>query len=169
MTFLKHCLNILEVIDYLLKFLCIFIKYINKLNLLRTSSMKTKQFLSLTPRQQDTLVAVELMDVPKEAMLDAFSEGDNTLYARATVLEYTTRISCAWELVEKLRISVMPPGSSYANGEYGNSGLYDNVSEYSNIPVFWEAETTDGNHVYARTAALAICLAALKFVGVLED
>lgn len=79
------------------------------------------------------------------------------------VPDYSTSIESAWEVVEKLKMTVYAPGASFANGEYGN-GIEG-----------WSAEVgTDEAYGCERvydcaTAPLAICLAALAAIDKLKE
>lgn len=87
--------------------------------------------------------------------------------AYLNVLEYSTNITRAWDLVEKLKMSVHAPKAPYAHGEYANNDIR------------WMAEVLDskqpdaGYHytsvAYGDTAAHAICLAALASIGLYEQ
>lgn len=68
---------------------------------------------------------------------------------RSHVALYSTDIGAAWEIVEKMYMTIYTPGSSYASGEYGWGNSY-------------AAETRNGERSEASAAPLAICRAALK-------
>lgn len=81
---------------------------------------------------------------------------------RIPIPPYSTDIAAAWEVVEKLKMTVSAPTAPYADGEYANSSETE-----------WEVEVTklgssdwsDIVSARALTAPHAICLAALKAVG----
>lgn len=96
-------------------------------------------------------------------------------------------IGAAWEVVEKIPMTIYAPGAPYADGEYRNraSGynrvvnhllVYDDDQPHQDdeIDLPWAAEAywppdAEGKSqyglVFAETAPLAICLAALRAVG----
>jgi len=74
------------------------------------------------------------------------------IISQGIVAYYSTSISAAWEVVEKLAVSGK---CSFA------------IERFRNKPYSWQVEfgLGVGWTVYADTAPLAICLAALKAVG----
>lgn len=126
--------------------------------------MTEKEFLALAPREQDALVAEKVMgwtlELRKYVWEDPseFYRSDHADFhdgrcipiteASGYLRPYTTDISAAWEVVEKM-------------GGYGRS-----LFEWSEGWIF-ELVTSDGESVVgqAYTAPLAICIAALKAVG----
>lgn len=69
---------------------------------------------------------------------------------------YSTDISDAWPIVEKLKIAIIPQSDDAP----------DNMKYLARIERF---EKGEGIEVFAETAPLAICLAALKLKGVSLD
>lgn len=120
-------------------------------------------------KELDSLIAEKVMGgVRKKEILSVtnidVSAGSITTGTELEYPRYSTDIAAAWEVVEKLKMSVYAPGAPLANGEYGNSSQK------------WEAETRSvGKFDYAcweygETAPLAICLTALTAVGyILEE
>lgn len=118
--------------------------------------MKTSEFLELSPREQDAIVAEKILGFEVNLVRDEWLETRETAEA-VTVYAlnfYTRSIAAAWEVVEKLadkKYLFSIELSNYAVGEWVASfSGHDSVTER------------------AFTPALAICLAALKAVGFLE-
>lgn len=84
------------------------------------------------------------------------------------VPRYTIDIAAAWKLVEHFggAATIYGPGGSYAGGEYAASSWGCEIS--GDFPSEYDPECrTDYVRCYeAESAPLAICLAALKAVGV---
>lgn len=94
----------------------------------------------------------------------------STAYTDAQLPHFTSDIQAAWEVVEKLgnKVTIYGPEARYASGEYRNGDTWDCEitgdfqSEWSDDP----EDRTDYVRCEGATAPLAICLAALKAVGV---
>jgi hypothetical protein len=89
----------------------------------------------------------------------SWSEMDKYENHRVHLRHYSTRIEDAWQVVEKIGLSIIKSKDGYL------AGRYDLEQEYLDV----EMGVIDGHlslgYVDAPTAPLAICLAALKAVG----
>lgn len=109
-------------------------------------------------RELDALVAEKVMNVPKYG-IDTVSISNSDMFPKP----YSTDISAAWEIVEKIRLHenyVCWEISSEWKGEgdlKANSNFSFHVRFCLGRGVEWAG---------ADTAPLAICLAALKAVGI---
>ena len=108
-------------------------------------------------RELDALIAEKVMGWRKAGTLWITPTGQQLVeyhhewMPEATPPRYSTSIGAAWQVVEKL-----PPHSVDINNENPGGWI---CSVHTQLG-YWEAR--------ARTAPLAICLAALKFVGALQ-
>lgn len=112
--------------------------------------MTQVEFLKLSPREQDAIVAEKVMGVD-------FGSKD-PWFARTYSKPYTTDIAAAWEVVEKIGCNTK--GLLYHDAYVQWQCVLD-----PHRCTFYDCEIS----VMADTPALAICLAALKAVGLLED
>jgi hypothetical protein len=89
-------------------------------------------------------------------------ESESTLYK--SIPYYSTLIHDAWPIVEKLKISIIPPHACYAWGECQNSS--DQWETECEIPNTTSSSDHyhDQVHVEAETACLAICLVAIEAI-----
>lgn len=110
-------------------------------------------------REIDILIAWKVMELP-EPDLKGFTDiplpTEVSRDAMATVPPYSSDIACAWRVVEKLTTGERD-GFQLRRNRYGHEYVctLERDPSYSNYIT-----------AHAETAALAICLAALKSVGV---
>lgn len=112
-------------------------------------------------RELDVLIAEKVMNLSKEEMwgiMDYYSDGSPALAPNFP--PYSSDIAAAWEVVEKLKyFDIQAPGAP-CNGD-----------EYENTSSNWRIELKVLDCAYSiysegETAPHAICLAALRSVGV---
>lgn len=147
-------------------------------------------------RELDALVAEKVMGLTKNVISVAFAEGNNTLYSQFIVRPYSSRIESAWEIVNKLaplvgdfkeadgwfKLQYADSAGHEINGCNPGEGEYDEKTEEDLSK--WSAhfhlgvtgEETESAKLWGpglrefcargTTAPHAICLAALKAVGV---
>ncbi len=135
--------------------------------------MTEKEFLELTDRERDALVAFQVMGfiVSRDTVWkEVYDQPDNLVETntdktlRRTLQSYTTEISVAWEVVEKIKsinkneIFRLDWDTDYNIWECGFA--YDPV-EYP-IETLW-----NGSPVENKSAPLAICIASLRAKGII--
>lgn len=116
--------------------------------------MTTTQFMALSWREQDALVADKIMKqekAPPDKDIAGTFDGFWLPYAF-----YTTDIAAAWPLVERFKMNI----SCWRRG--GEPSRWSAESESDTI------NNTGYAYDEADTAPLVICLAALKAVGFLR-
>lgn len=113
----------------------------------------------------DALVAEKVMGKDP----DIWEPGDSFVVIDQNTIKiakpYSTDITAAWQVVEKLRLAVIPcnDGQWYAGkDEYDHDLQWYEVIMYVDDP----HDHHSARFVHADTGPLAICLAALKAVGV---
>lgn len=111
--------------------------------------MKREKILAMKPGEHlDRIVALRVMGYEESKMMDGWVR----LGALATYPKrYSTDISAAWEVVEKIPVDIIHPYAGFRLTKLGNS-----------VTVSF-----DGTEVSAKTAPEAICKAAL--LAVLEE
>lgn len=116
-----------------------------------------------TPDFADRINADELPPGYKLTTMDSKVEQIKLLLG-GDVPPYSTEISYAWEVVEKMKMTISAPGAPVADGEYCNS------SELWACEASWVRPKTGFRSDVATSSAdpapLAICLCALKAVGI---
>lgn len=119
-------------------------------------------------RELDALVAEKVMGFATLAgnifVYDkAYKKGDLATAVSKPIPNYSTDIAAAWDVVEKVSMSIFPPSVQIDPGRYNGS--------------FWMAQITgdESNNYgpvvvqFGSSAPHVICLAALKAVGVSFD
>lgn len=106
-------------------------------------------------RELDSLVAEKVMGFEVRETMD----GGPQIKGIGRCPDYSTWISAAWEVVEKLY--------SLDTSEPTILQIYGPLSDGYRVTIFWEHHDGRINevHVVAKTATHAICVAALKAVG----
>jgi hypothetical protein len=131
-------------------------------------------------RELDALIAEKVMgwrpmqSFPfKQEDWPAFCDLDGREIWQGDIPHFSTDIAAAWEVVEKIPMTIYAPGAPYADGEYCNHGQdYDDEDDPTGIgPWAAEADHPDkarlSDRVYGVSGPHAICLAALRAVGVM--
>lgn len=82
------------------------------------------------------------------------------------IKNYSTNIADAWEILEKIPMTISAYGAPIAAGEYLNKGWYEDQKYKWKAEAKLENETLYCNSIsaYGLTGPHAICLAALKAV-----
>lgn len=108
----------------------------------------------MSPRERDALVAEKVMGFTKPSLGWGFHELESGSYVNYPLPHYTTDISEVWEVVDKLKKKRV----------FINMGFSPISNRYAvNFSTVTVMKDSNG---YAPTAPEAICLAALKAVGV---
>jgi len=87
---------------------------------------------------------------------------------RPEVPAYSGSIIDAWEIAEKLHMTVHTPNAPYACGEYANGGNWENEEEKYKAECCRHGapEWSDTVVAHGLTAPHAICMTALKAMGI---
>jgi len=113
------------------------------------------QTVKLTPREIDRLIAERVMGWTNLSMIGNRFGTTPEGKTHRIVPQYSTDVSAAWEVVEKLRQSGYQGGINWAISELGYECAFVEALHSPD-----ERQTSR-----AETAPLAICLAALKVIG----
>lgn len=113
------------------------------------------QTINCTPREIDRLVAEQVMGWTNLSVAGTRFGTTPEGKAHRIVPQYSTDLSAAWEVVEKLRQLGYQGAIDWSSSEPG----YECAFGSSNVP------SHERQSCRAATASLAICLAALKIVG----
>jgi hypothetical protein len=122
--------------------------------------MTEKEFLKLSKTKQDALIAKHIFSIETTPVRYIENDEDTDNVEPVNVMEcgfplmmeYTTDISAAWEVVEKIR------------DMFGSIQITQQKVAYVEVMNLW-----DGNILVSNdSTSLAICIAALKDKGVIE-
>ena len=112
-------------------------------------------------RALDALVAERVMGykVVEEKIHDIDNFGDAYVVSKSSIYNYSTSIAAAWEVVERMRerkvlVIINDTGGSYRARFFTQQERW-RIDE-------WVARPDEALTVWAATAPLAICLAAVK-------